>query len=204
VRRWAAKAALMLILGFVLGAVIVPFMLARWGPERGSATAVTPVPTDGITLSTMKPGYAPYALRQEGFGFAYTVVMAIRTRKMQTSLDYGKGVRCEAGWPLSCWEIVTDAVPAGGKPRAYQDDFWKSPSVFAAPKGSITRFNVRWSGVLAATALFGGTPLVMMAVPSVVRYLRQKRRPPFACPSCGYDRGGIAKDAACPECGKPQ
>jgi hypothetical protein len=30
---------------------------------------------------------------------------------------------------------------------------------------------------------------------------RRVRRAKGRCPSCGYDRGGLAKDAACPECG---
>jgi hypothetical protein len=30
---------------------------------------------------------------------------------------------------------------------------------------------------------------------------RRARRAKGLCPSCGYDRGGLAKDAACPECG---
>jgi hypothetical protein len=30
---------------------------------------------------------------------------------------------------------------------------------------------------------------------------RRVRRAKGRCPSCGYDRGGLAKNAACPECG---
>lgn len=32
--------------------------------------------------------------------------------------------------------------------------------------------------------------------------LRRRRLPGRACISCGYDRGGLAADAVCPECGK--
>ena len=48
-------------------------------------------------------------------------------------------------------------------------------------------------------------PLVLLGVPTGVAWWRDRRRGrrlnAGECPSCGYDRAGLAAGAACPECG---
>jgi hypothetical protein len=49
-------------------------------------------------------------------------------------------------------------------------------------------------------------PFALAAVPTALLWraqLRRRRRARVGlCPACGYDRAGIAPDAACPECGE--
>jgi hypothetical protein len=55
-------------------------------------------------------------------------------------------------------------------------------------------FGFALNTLLAAGVLLG-------LVEGVAFARRRVRRAKGRCPSCGYDRGGLAKDAACPECG---
>src|SRR5262245_45486269 len=47
-------------------------------------------------------------------------------------------------------------------------------------------------------------PTAVAAIPAVALWwpVLRRRRGPGQCQGCGYDRGGLAADAACPECGK--
>ncbi len=59
--------------------------------------------------------------------------------------------------------------------------------------------HVEWLGFIADTAIFS----VALAVPLVLgsKIMAWIRRHRIACVQCGYDRQGLAVDAACPECG---
>ncbi|HYE62533.1 MAG TPA: hypothetical protein VD997_11115, partial [Phycisphaerales bacterium] len=54
-------------------------------------------------------------------------------------------------------------------------------------------------GFTLNTLLYAGVTLGLIEGVAFTR--RRRRRNKGRCPSCGYDRGGIAVDAACPECG---
>ncbi|HYE63247.1 MAG TPA: hypothetical protein VD997_14725 [Phycisphaerales bacterium] len=54
-------------------------------------------------------------------------------------------------------------------------------------------------GFTLNTLLYAGVTLGLVEGVAFTR--RRRRRNKGRCPSCGYDRGGIAVDAACPECG---
>ncbi len=56
-----------------------------------------------------------------------------------------------------------------------------------------------WPGVVVNSVLFGAAWYGLLLIPASLRRGRRRRR--GACVECGYDRRGIAPEAACPECG---
>lgn len=73
----------------------------------------------------------------------------------------------------------------------------------AQPYFNQTRFALPllplWPGFAINTSFYGLLLFIAWRVPGVVcRTLRRRRG---RCAACGYDRGGLHADAACPECG---
>jgi hypothetical protein len=69
-----------------------------------------------------------------------------------------------------------------------------------------TFVHVNESGFIEMTDIRIWKPAVASAIPLVFAWWpdlrRFRRRHLGLCPSCGYDRRGLAADANCPECGK--
>jgi hypothetical protein len=74
---------------------------------------------------------------------------------------------------------------------------WNYPSVQATWR--VLPLRPLWPGSLVNTLLGAGVLLGLAETFAFARWGR--RRLKSRCPSCGYDRCGLAKDAACPECG---
>jgi hypothetical protein len=56
-----------------------------------------------------------------------------------------------------------------------------------------------WSGLAIDTLFYGTIAWVPLFLPGTLR--RWRRRRTGRCIKCGYDRAGLAPNAACPECG---
>jgi hypothetical protein len=108
--------------------------------------------------------------------------------------------------PLVIWTEVSAGLPR----RAFSGIFAQGASSTAviAPPVSLTRpgTGVRALplGILplgfALNTLFYAA--VLLGVVEGVAFARRRvRRAKGRCPSCGYDRAGLAEGSACPECG---
>ncbi|MFT3686852.1 MAG: hypothetical protein QM783_18350 [Phycisphaerales bacterium] len=100
----------------------------------------------------------------------------------------------QIGWPARCfWGVGAQSgfgVSDGVAPAPEWLESWRYVK-FPLP----TR--VRWAGLMADTAVFGGPLLVVLCVPGVVRRMRRGRK--GLCVACGYDLRGAG--GVCPECG---
>jgi hypothetical protein len=56
-----------------------------------------------------------------------------------------------------------------------------------------------WSGLAIDTLFYGTIAWGLLFLPGTLR--RSRRRRGGRCLKCGYDRAGLASEAACPECG---
>ena len=94
-------------------------------------------------------------------------------------------------------------VPAPGSPEPDGLSFSLQRGHFSLVKWPIAR------GTLQSGLYY--VPLWIPFLPFAVAtglfwlpdYIAAKRVRAGRCPSCGYDRRGLAPDAACPECGTP-
>lgn len=73
---------------------------------------------------------------------------------------------------------------------------------------SADRFDFRFRGfrtpALSEIEIPLWVPALLPVVPTVIAWRRDnvaRCKPKGACPACGYDRAGLARAAACPECG---
>lgn len=111
------------------------------------------------------------------------------------------------GWPVGSMWSSYDQQPSAG--------YWwfkardgivvaaapASPDHFAllSPRERVLPTRVVWGGFLMSTLFWGAVWCVLVFGPIVLRRAMRRRR--GACEGCGYDRGGLADDGACPECG---
>ena len=97
------------------------------------------------------------------------------------------------GWPVVCLYCEYN-VPETGRATVHGEAHAKFIDLrFTLP------YKVHWLGMIADvgfyTTIFAS---VRFRPRAVIRWRRTRRG---LCLSCGYDRRGIATDAACPECG---
>jgi hypothetical protein len=111
-----------------------------------------------------------------------------------------------AGWPCMCVWGGIDGVPpsAAGPPQSFA-------AVGAMPIGRpLDEFDEHgvcgylpitpiWSGLAIDTLFYGTIAWGLVFLPGDLRHWRRSRG--GRCVKCGYDRAGLAPEAACPECG---
>jgi hypothetical protein len=113
-------------------------------------------------------------------------------------------IRDEAGWPLRCLSL--EFGPRYSCPRSSWNNSpielhggielrRRGPDITGVP------YRPLWAGLILDSVLFAGCSLVLSKTTCALR--RYKRRTRGDCSACGYDRGGLAADAKCPECGTP-
>jgi hypothetical protein len=97
------------------------------------------------------------------------------------------------GFPMR--SMYQSRTEMGGLSPKYGNSFTlqRRPKVRRVPVGIIPL------GFAVDTLATAG--VVLVVVESFAFARRRVRRGKGRCPSCGYDRGGLARDAACPECG---
>lgn len=127
------------------------------------------------------------------------------------------------GWPLRCLVVqgvreIRWAPPPEGTPGCLTltDSLWTSglgvsgnwtrnaKPFFEAPAIGVSTTPI-WPLLVGNAAIFAAVLLLPLYAPrllrSSLRWLRA-RRSPTNCPRCGYPRNGLARGAACPECGE--
>jgi hypothetical protein len=103
------------------------------------------------------------------------------------------------GWPLCSMRHLV--VTTGLFPSSVLVNTSSPCPKWLRPSGECTGFPLRILplGFTLNTLLAAGVLLGVLEGFAFAR--RRVRRANGRCVACGYDRGGIAKDAACPECG---
>jgi len=126
------------------------------------------------------------------------------------------------GWPLRCLVVqgvreIRWAPAPGGAPGllTLTDSLWTSglgasgswtrnaKPFFEAPAIGVSATPI-WPLLLSNAAIFTAVPLLTLYAPRLLRSSRRwlrARHSPTKCPTCGYPRTGLARGAACPECG---
>jgi hypothetical protein len=91
------------------------------------------------------------------------------------------------GWRLAHFVVLSDPTPSLVYPAPDRD------GTVCIPTGILPGpFAASWA-VHSASWTF-----LLVGWPELRRHLRRRR---LACPTCNYDRRGLAPDAKCPECG---
>jgi hypothetical protein len=206
IRRWTLKLALSLLAGAVV-TWGVAWGCALWGDiERPRVFRVN----DSMAWPVPPPGSWPLP---QGTSFTDSRFITVRfARSWEGPKGYWMTSR-EFGWPARSMRETTyvemGANRAAGRPIVPE------PSVPPALMEWSDAADLRWKGLPmdarmpAKIALRGFaintllTAGVLLGVVEGFAFARRRaRRGKGRCPSCGYDRGGLAGDAAaCPECG---
>jgi len=106
----------------------------------------------------------------------------------------------ESGWPWPAMAQAVYWVYGKGPPLRKPDDSLKAPQRWGIPAGRQLPMTVLPLGFALNTLLAATLLLAAVQLPLALR--RRARRKRGRCLSCGYDRAGVAAEAACPECGK--
>jgi hypothetical protein len=160
--------------------------------------------------------YAPLiTVRLEpGFPLARIALAGVRSRQVSETRLYGWPLRCMTvhGVRVQRWESAEDL--GDGMVTVLQDDHWTDAVLdfehhsnwsFDAdqPPATGLPWKPLWLPFLA-NSLILGVPLTLAGF-GVLRTVRwgtaRIRGRGDKCPRCGYARTGLARDAACPECG---
>jgi hypothetical protein len=96
------------------------------------------------------------------------------------------------GWPLRAMSGGFYNYSRGGHSTTWLNTGWRRLDMI--PIGPI------WGGLLVDSVLYGAPWLALML--AIVWGVRRSRRR-AGCVRCGYDTGGLATGAPCPECGTP-
>jgi hypothetical protein len=86
---------------------------------------------------------------------------------------------------------------------------WSEGTIDEMSERGIWRAGVYWKGNHPtlherAAGVILLYPFLLAAIPAGLLWWKDLRPfRPGRCPKCGYDRAGLAADAACPECGTP-
>ncbi|HYE63620.1 MAG TPA: hypothetical protein VD997_16635 [Phycisphaerales bacterium] len=102
----------------------------------------------------------------------------------------------DCGWPLRSMRALR-RTPQGPWPT----EEWDSPEapwLWRGPIGRRLPIQVLPLGFVTNTLLTSAVLFLTFTSRGVVRGWGRR---PGHCPVCGYDRAGLASDAACPECG---
>ncbi len=127
------------------------------------------------------------------------------------------------GWPLRCLVVqgareIRWAPPPEGTPGrlTLTDSLWTSglgasgnwtrnaKPFFEAPAIGVSTTPI-WPLLVGNAAIFAAVPLLTLYASRLLRsslHWLRARRSPTNCPRCGYPRNGLARGAACPECGE--
>jgi hypothetical protein len=202
-KRWTLKLALCLLAGAVV----------TWGVAWGCAlsprgpvvrrtiqgpSALTEAAAMGVPLHHWYQSGTLHV--EQHFDFGFEVLVLDLTRKSFTSDDthhlpteYIVSSDTWAGWPGR-------ALWCGGRGSFPLEGALELPPILAQ------RLNVRKLparilplGFALNTLFYAAVVLGMVECVAFAR--RRVRRSKGRCPSCGYDRAGLANGAACPECG---
>jgi hypothetical protein len=210
-KRWTLKLALCLLAGAVV----------TWGVAWGCALSRPPYPRARKMQANVAGGWR-YVARSETRGADYTTIHFFAADKPYSDVpvlgvvpggaevDVFKDVlwteTYRFGWPLY-------AVCAVGANGTYSNGYaHQSIGWYSLREGTGKGFNPAFRpGALylptrplplgfALNTLFYAA--VVLGVVEFVAFARRRvRRGRGRCPSCGYDRAGLAEGSACPECG---
>jgi hypothetical protein len=205
-KRWTLKVALVGVC-MLAGAVAtwgVAWGCALWAPRTairshpgGAWPAEVPAdwPPPGIEVSSRGPGTFSYVWENSGYILRESqdgtrTVLTTPTVRQYTIR------RFRAGWPAFALRLERRSGQHGpistGVLRVLE-----SQTANANIPGLPTR--ILPLGFALNTLFYAAVLLGIVEGPAFAR--RRVRRGRGRCPSCGYDRAGLAEGSACPECG---
>jgi hypothetical protein len=187
-RRWPLKLALCILAGAVV-TWAVAWGCALWGPLA---------PLDEFTKRS--GGAWPNGTPREWTSYDQFDSASLTVTEVFTRGEDTRGC------------VLANEVTFGFPLRSMRVTEWGGPSREAVTTAIATKATWRLNpdgyglptrilplGFALNTLLAAG--VVLGVVEGLGAARRWRRRSKGRCPSCNYDRGGLARDAACPECG---
>jgi hypothetical protein len=114
-----------------------------------------------------------------------------------------------AGWPLFAMTGWSEPDFFNPKPVRHRDALVIPQRVFNRLAVPPTSASWQWQRLPTRIVPLGFTLNTLLAAGVLLGVVegfafarRRARRVKGRCAACGYDRGGLPNDAACPECGK--
>jgi hypothetical protein len=192
-KRWTIKIALCLLAGAVV----------TWGVAWGCAIGAHLIPWGPFVLVAMKDGEVVTGYCDRSFGAEVWVVSSTRVADKAPLLQAPSWVQPAEpsplvnvafaingtfGWPMGALRGGSDAQgPSKAVEVPISGETYRLPATFAV------------LGFALNTLFYAA---VLLGVVECVAFARRRvRRGKGRCPSCGYDRAGLAEGSACPECG---
>lgn len=203
-RRWLAHVALCLALGLVTTVAVA------WACIAGGVRIVIR-PADTAWVRHDGVGYKVLWSRE--FGQVQYSVVPAKDRSAERDWLSPSDFPAWIAWP-DAHDCATTRTVAAGWPRLCLFGYWgvtrdrewvsqgllqTRPGHRLAERGAVPVLPLPGAALNVAvftTVFWFG----LLVVPGRVR--RSRRRAKGRCAGCGYDRAGLAVDAACPECGQ--
>lgn len=200
-RKWSLVAG-----GIAIGIVVslsISFAAARWSPQRSPTIQLhdrgVSSLLDGIRLTMPSDRFRVVAFTQRKLAVDFTAVLALDIRRQRTTVEYGSGVRCSAGWPLHAWLVVIDNPLIPNAPADYQNWFWSEMRA-EQRRGTMSICKPLWTGLIVNSSLFACVFWGMILTPPWLRRkIEGRRRDAGECARCRYTVRGTVR---CPECGE--
>jgi hypothetical protein len=221
------RALVLLALAVLAGAAVT--VLVAWGCALGSKSAFVASPNPASArLASFAP--AEWRIRPPGHEYGYhldylaaTVWKGFgasvetcyvqggwRTGELHSDeyMAYGILRREECGWPIRCLEcgradqlVTAKSQLIGGieVPESMRGPSPAPAAVLPTPYRPAFPVHPLWPAFAYGTGLYAVLIALPLAGPRWMRRVVRARR--GRCVKCGYDRGGLAPGAACPECG---
>ena len=213
-RRWLARAALCIGLGFVT-TVAVAWALAALAPTP--ARSRTELLDGGVQWLLCEEHTQWGASRRWWVPLELTDGMVLRSLWDESAIvsdapclnrgwgelpegpDGSSGCEDARGWPALCLWCRLYAAGAAVPIEWVHGGIQASPATTAAASAVVLPLQPIWSGLLINIVVYALAWGVLLFALGWVR--RARRRANGRCTGCGYDRAGLAPHAACPECG---
>jgi hypothetical protein len=190
IRRWTLKLALCLLAGAVV-TWGVAWASAAWGPEANAPAVV--LDTRSWPMSVPESWDQPFELRR--FETVLMTEYRISFGPYAGSLfGSAHGAAYQFGWPARALQQAHMGAQVWHEHGSISAGPWLYPAHGGRLPVLVMPLGFTLNTLLAAGVLLG-------VVEGFAFARRRARVRKGRCPSCGYDRAGVAGVAACPECG---